>query len=314
MASAASVAERWRQDLGEAFGHLEPEAFDAETRRESGHGLNGSLVAAPLGRAGFFSVRGTPQVVRRTLRSISAAPQDPLKLCIQIEGTAVLHQADREVLIEPGQLALYDTGRPYDLRLAGLWTCSVVTVPRDAFQVTDVALDAAMRQPFSVASGPGGLLANLTEFALKQAMDADGEETSRAHLGEAGIELVASLLDSVPHWAVDDSGVREAVLSYVRSHLHDPDLSHASVAAAHHMSPRTLNRLFEGRGQTVTDAIRTLRLEGVLAELRDPRWRRTPVMALAARWGFRDQGHFTRAFKAQFGVTPAAFRRASLAP
>jgi AraC-like DNA-binding protein len=52
-----------------------------------------------------------------------------------------------------------------------------------------------------------------------------------------------------------------------------------------------------------------MRLEAVRCELEDPRWRRSPVMVVAARWGFRDQGHFTRAFKKEFGTAPGAYRR-----
>jgi AraC-like DNA-binding protein len=99
------------------------------------------------------------------------------------------------------------------------------------------------------------------------------------------------------------------VLSYVRTHLRDADLSHARVAAAHHMSPRTLNRLFEAEERTVSEAIPSMRLEAVRCELEDPRWRRSPVMVVAAHWGFRDQGHFTRAFKKEFGTAPGAYRR-----
>ena len=314
--SAAARAEQWRDQLGRAFGGLEAEAHDPAYREQlPGHGLDGSMSSAPLGRTGVFSVSGMPQVVRRTRRAIAAAPADPLKICIQLAGTAVIHQADREVRIEPGQLAVYDTGRPYDLRLSGRWTCAVVTVPRDAVNLTDQGLDDAMRHSFSVATGPGLLLASLADVALQQPATSLEDDPARYHLGEAGIELVASILDGVPADPdADDDRTRKAVLGYVRAHLRDPGLSHAMVAAAHHISPRTLNRLFEGHEHTVTETIRRWRLDGARRELEDPRWRRSSVMAVAAHWGFHEQAHFTRLFKAQFGVTPAALRRAAIAP
>jgi AraC-like DNA-binding protein len=307
------TAERWRHDLGVAFGRLEPEAYDRRGAEDSpGHGLGGTMAAARLGRAGVFSVQGTPQVVRRTSRAIAAAPLDPLKICIQLSGSAVIHQGGRELLIGPGQLAVYDTGRPYDLRLAGRWSCAVVTVPREALHVKDAVLDAAMSHAFSVTSGPGALLSNLTDLAL-HTVDDSSDSGAWAHLGEASIELVASLLESTPHDSGSDALVsRETVLTYVRAHLHDPDLCHAGVAAEHHMSPRSLHRLFESEEQSVSEAIRSMRLDGARRELTDPRWRRSSVMVVASRWGFREQGHFTRAFKAQFGATPAAMRRTAL--
>jgi len=309
------IAERWRHDLGEAFGRLEPEAYERRgAGQPPGHGLAGKMTAAWLGRAGVFSVQGTPQVVRRTSRAIAAAPLDPLKICIQLGGSAVIHQADREVLIAPGQLAVYDTGRPYELRLGGRWSCAVVTVPREALHVKSAVLEAAMGRAFSATGGPGALLASLTELAL-HTVDNGVSGGTRSHLGEAGIELVASLLESAPHGSGSDArALREVVLTFVRDHVHDPDLCHASVAAAHHMSPRSLHRLFENEAQTVSESIRSMRLEGARRELSDPGWRRSSVMVVASRWGFREQGHFTRTFRSQFGTTPAAMRRGVLGP
>ena len=308
--SLGDRAELWRSELSRAFGRLEAEAHSAAKRVESGHGLDGRMTESHLGRLGVFSVSGSPQVVRRTSRSITAAPADPFKICIQLTGSAVIHQDGREVFLSPGQLALYDTGRPYDLRLSGEWTCAVVTVPREALRVSDRALNEAMRHAFSVHTGPGALLAHLTDYALAQ-VGADEHDLCQAHLGEAGIEMVAGMLDAsaLEEIELGADGDRAGILGYVRKHLREPDLTHATVAAAHHMSPRTLNRLFEGQERTVSETIRSLRLEAVRTELEDPRWSKSPVMAVAARWGFRDQGHFTRAFKKQFGDAPATYRR-----
>jgi AraC-like DNA-binding protein len=307
--SAVARAEVWRGELAQAFGRLEAEAHGSPERSEAGHGLDGSMVESHLGRLGVFSVRGTPQVVRRTAPAIAAAPADPLKVCIQVAGTTVVHQSGREVLLQPGQLAIYDTGRPYDLRLSGAWSCSVVTLPRDSLKVADQALDSAMSHAFAAHDGPGALLATLADYAL--APSANGDDPCRMHLGEAGIAMVAGLVDAsgAPDTLDPASSERASVLRYVRTHLRDADLNHTSVAAAHHMSPRTLNRLFETEDRSVSESIRSMRLEAVRCELEDPRWRRSPVMVVAARWGFRDQGHFTRAFKKQFGTAPGAYRR-----
>jgi AraC-like DNA-binding protein len=93
--------------------------------------------------------------------------------------------------------------------------------------------------------------------------------------------------------------LRLQVLGYVRAHLADPHLSHGDVAAAHHMAGRTLHRLFEHEPFTVTDYIRVQRLAAVHRDLTDPLLRNRSIAAIAARWGFTDQAHFTRAFRAR---------------
>ncbi|NUS43590.1 MAG: helix-turn-helix domain-containing protein [Mycobacteriaceae bacterium] len=64
------------------------------------------------------------------------------------------------------------------------------------------------------------------------------------------------------------------------------------------------SHLASGRG------IRALRLEQCRRELADPGHDLRPVHGIGARWGFSDGPHFTRAFRAVFGRTPAEYRRA----
>ncbi len=57
---------------------------------------------------------------------------------------------------------------------------------------------------------------------------------------------------------------------------------------------------------TVSTWIRTRRLEQCRRDLLDPMLADRPVAAIAARWGFVDAAHFSRAFKTAFGVSPAS--------
>ena len=125
----AERTERWRVELGDAFNRLVPEPLDA-------HQPDGWLTGLHLGHLATFQVSGTPQVVRRTTRAVRTAPTDLYKICVQVRGRATVHQDGREVVLEPGQMAIYDTGRPYELRLQRQWTCAVLAFPRAAAGLT----------------------------------------------------------------------------------------------------------------------------------------------------------------------------------
>ncbi|WP_242624354.1 helix-turn-helix transcriptional regulator [Micromonospora kangleipakensis] len=80
------------------------------------------------------------------------------------------------------------------------------------------------------------------------------------------------------------------------------------MAEAHHLSLRSLHRLFEGSGTTVAALIRTGRLDCCYRDLADPRLRHLTVRQVAARCGFRDPAHFSRAFRAAYGLSPREHR------
>jgi AraC-like DNA-binding protein len=83
----------------------------------------------------------------------------------------------------------------------------------------------------------------------------------------------------------------------------------ARIAAAHGLSVRHVHRLFHESGDTVAAAIRRGRLDRCRADLEDPSQRARSVTEIALRWGFNDSAHFSRAFKARFGLSPRAARK-----
>ena len=88
-------------------------------------------------------------------------------------------------------------------------------------------------------------------------------------LGDAGACLLSGTLaedgDIAPADAAD--ALREHVMASIDRRLGDPRLSRATIAAAHRMSPRTLDRLFGGQPWSVSGYIRHRRLEAVRRDL-----------------------------------------------
>jgi AraC-like DNA-binding protein len=51
------------------------------------------------------------------------------------------------------------------------------------------------------------------------------------------------------------------------------------------------------------------RLEGCSVALRDPHQRHQNISEVAYRWGFNDLSYFSKAFRAQFDMTPGEWRQ-----
>jgi AraC-like DNA-binding protein len=296
------AAEPWRVNLGAAFQDLVPGAVDNEPTPR------GYLSGVRLGPVGVFTVSGTPQVVRRTTSAVRRSPGDLIKVCVQLHGRAIVQQGSHEVSLGPGELAVYDTGRPYKIRLEGAWTCAVMALPRDAIGLSESDLDRWMHRVYPAAHGPGSVLSHfvVSTVAYPETLGA----AAAAKLGEAGSTLLAgTLLDDGDLGGTDaPADMRAHVIGYLRAHLDDPQLSRSSIAAAHHMSARTLDRLFADQPWSVSGLIRHERLEAVRRDLEDPAKRHRGVAALAARWCFFDAAHFSRLFRQHYGYPPSASR------
>jgi AraC family transcriptional regulator len=100
-------------------------------------------------------------------------------------------------------------------------------------------------------------------------------------------------------------------LERARGLLHErcrEPLSVAELAVEVNVSPSHLARAFRAHyGDSVGGYARRARLEWAAGRVVHTN---VPLVRLAAEAGFVDQSHFTRAFKREFGLTPARFRGA----
>ena len=298
--------ERWRNELGDAFAGLVPEAIDDRP-------LTGRIAGTTVGALGAFEVAGSPQTVRRSRSAVRRRPTDAVKVCVQLQGRAIVRQGDRELVIRAGQLGIYDTRRAYDLRLEGDWRCAVMAFPPSALRLPHKLIDATMQRAHDVGSGPGAVLDSFVRAALSQTADDAVDSGSALRFADAGLSLISSALTSGTDIDVDEAGEQArklAILTYIDQHLLDPDLCHHSVAAAFAMSARSLDRLFGGEIATVTATIREMRLDGARRDLLSARAARSTVGAVAGRWCFSDAAHFSRLYKRRFGISPSAERTA----
>ena len=92
-------------------------------------------------------------------------------------------------------------------------------------------------------------------------------------------------------------------------HLSDPDLTPARIAAVRHVSLRYLYKLFAEHDLSLAQWLIAERRKGAARQLTDPASSHRSIASIAAAWGFLDAGHFTRRFRAAYGMTPQQWRR-----
>ncbi len=255
--------------------------------------------------AGGHNVLRTPDLIARNDRRY-------FKLSLQICGSGLLIQDSREAVMRPGDLAVYDTHRPYTLAFDQDFRSLVMMFPHD---LIDLPVDAVGQLTAVRMPGDAGLGKVISPFLVELARNLDQlTGASGRRLSLNALDLVTTMFAN--ELAMSRRGVADPneellgrVRTFIDAHLGDPDLGPSTIAAAHYISTRHLHNLFQASDTTVAAWIRSRRLEHCRRDLRDPVCAGRPVAAIAARWGFFDAAHFSRVFKTAFGMSPSVYRR-----
>ena len=99
------------------------------------------------------------------------------------------------------------------------------------------------------------------------------------------------------------------VRAAIEMRLSDAALDTATVAAAAGISVRYANAVLAREGTSIMRLIQTRRLERCRLALEDPLQSHRTLSEIAYGWGFSDMTHFSRRFKATYGVLPSEYRR-----
>jgi AraC-like DNA-binding protein len=311
-------ADRWQFWVDMADRVSAPIAFTSVHAAD----FRGRAELVDLGGIELTRFRYQSLVGRRTPRLIRQADPEVYQIALTLAGSSAISARRRDTAMRHGDFTLIDWGRPHDIRHAssrdGREPAASVTavIPRALLPLHPDRVDRLSAARMPGATGPGALLAqHLNQITQHpdQFRAADAPQ-----LADITLSLVSTLL--ARHLDVEDqlpADVRQwtmvaRVRDFVERHLDDPTLSPQLVADAHHISIRTLHRLFQTEEDTVAGLIRRRRLERCRRDLVDPLLRDQAVQLIARRWGLTDKAQFSRAFKTAYGVGPQAYRATTL--
>jgi AraC-like DNA-binding protein len=304
--------DAWRSVVCDTLGPL-------DFRSDPGTPLRGEIAAGALGPVNVGRVEtSTPHSVHRTPGLIRRGSPELYRVALTMSGQACLLQGDRVARLRPGEFTIYDFNRPYALAYDSGVRLAVFSVPREELALPADLVAGLTAVPVRSDTGTGALAAPLLR---RVALDLDTyRPDSAARLSAVVTTLLSTAIaEHAGQPAALPGQSREQALllrihAFIEQNLGQAGLAPGTVAAAHYISVRYLYRLFEAQGTTVAAWIRHRRLERCRADLADPALGSAPVNAVAARWGMPDPAHFSRLFKRTYGVPPAEYRRARLAP
>lgn len=291
----------WGEIVSRSFGRLQSDTYGDDDFR-------GRIASLSLGEVQVGTLEASRHRVVRVAGARGASDPGHLKLVVQRRGRCLFEQNGRRAWLRPGDWSLYDTTESYIVSAPDPVDLHVLMLPRAGVLRGHRELDALLVRRLR-GSGMGGLACAAISRALGEA------QAGVAAAGDAG----ARILELVHLALVEQAGarteplrrslLRERVKAFVEEHLGNAELDVDGVAEAMGCSKRAVHQAFELEDCSFNRYVWERRLAAVRAQLEAPGAASRAIGDMAFAWGFSSAAHFSRAFRAQFGVSASDWRR-----
>ncbi|MFS8198133.1 helix-turn-helix domain-containing protein [Streptomyces sp. CWNU-52B] len=254
----------------------------------------------------------------RTEKLIRQSDPEVYQINYLAGGAGVVCSNRYDAVLRTGDLVVMDSSSPYhgDVRAdPDTWSHVTLQLPRELLPVPERAMRRLLAVPIDGRSGMGGVFARW--LADLNARAAEFTPADVPALASVTLDLLASAVSRCLETEASLSpeirrtALRAQISAFVEERLADPALTPRAIADAHHLSVRRLQQLLAEDDTSPAAWIRHRRLERCRRDLGNPGLNRRPVHVIAARWGFTDPTHFSRLFRAVYGLPPRDFRNLS---
>jgi AraC-like DNA-binding protein len=287
----------WNDIVGGAFSGC---VVDAPAAR-----FDAALGACRIDHLGFVKIRAQASQVRRWVRDAPGRRSGAALLHLQAAGTGVNRQGRRDLTISAGEGAICDPDQAYGIDFLTPYEMFVLELPAQHILVRQPGFDLERAAGMAIDPSRVKLLLGFIQAAWEQVAMLSGDADWRECVSRIALDLALRAIGQSVE--MDGSGagaqLRRLVLDHIRANISDPALRTSSVAKALHVSPRTVQNVFERLSTTASAFILEQRLRQAAARLRDERGK-TSITQIAYDSGFSDSAYFSRCFQKTYGVSP----------
>jgi AraC-like DNA-binding protein len=261
-----------------------------------------------LGDIRLLELSGNPFGAVRGHAEISGDSDTYLGILYQRSGSTLCRIGDDRVIVGPGEISVWHSGRPVSFEMPEKFDklCMIVPIARFESVLYNAETYEGLRLPAdsNLATLLGSYLSTLTNSVMT------GNDNTPFDAIDVTLELLGAAFRAQRRSstiAPRDQLFARISSGYIEARLEDANLSPKKIAEDNGISVRYLYTLFSEQGMTVSGWVRRRRLLHCRAEL-DGADTEASITEIAYRWGFNDSAHFSRLFKAPFGMSPTQYR------
>jgi len=298
--------EYWRQLIGKIFAHFE---FDCDDIPEDK--FYASVINCSTDRLEIYDIRGSAHTVRLSRDSAALEQYPAICITLLVEGKGSFTQDGRSSSTHAKDLQLLDMSRPFEIRFDGPMRQFVLMIPRAIVETHLIAPRRVTGRGISGSSGVGSVASEFLNsfFQNVQTMkEAEVQTLTRSLIDILNAAVLAQMTSASKGKSNYQDYTTHQIRLYIEDQLRDPDLSPSLIAAAHGISLRYLNKLFESESIQISRLIWERRLENCRHDLEDLNYSGKSITEISYSWGFSSASHFSRIFKERYGSTAREIR------
>ncbi len=265
-------------------------------------------VTSPLGIE-FSRVASSAQTIS------GAVPSRPpcLWLALPIEGDFLLDDGAGNSHLHSGDILYGPTGRDSTLVLPDHFVMLYIRIPQTMLYPRLLNLQVLELGTLSSDVAGNRIFANLLHSIVDDLDELTDEYIRPIEIALAEF-VISALAQSAATSCFDLAGASNfhRITQAIEIQLGDGDLTLHDVADQQHVSARYIQKLFQQAGLSFSHYLRQRRLEHCHADLASVAHRSLSISDICFRWGFNDAAHFSRSFRADYGMTPRSFRQQNL--
>lgn len=234
-------------------------------------------------------------------------------LALPVEGVFQLDDGSESTDLRLGDILYGPTGQDTTLKLPEHFVMLYIRIPQTMLYPRLLNLQVLQMGTLTGRAAVNRIFSNL----LHSIVD-DLEELTDEHIRPIEVALsefvISSLAESSAMSCFDVAGASNfhRISQAIELQLGDGDLTLHQIAEQQRVSARYIQKLFQQAGLSFSQYLRQRRLEHCHADLGSSAHRNLSISDICFRWGFNDAAHFSRSFRADYGMTPRAFRQERL--
>jgi AraC-like DNA-binding protein len=303
--AAHQRAEFWRSASQEARTPITPHIPQVDS-------FNATLTTRGLDNLVLNQVQvSTRHDVESTHHDLSRGDFPCVIVELYLSGQVQASQQGNDIIATPGEPFLIDGRRKYRLNHPNPVSMLALAVPCTALGVHAPAVDGLTAR-YLPHRASLQLLASHMHTLNAWPHDLEADEASRIS------DLLVGTFQAVLQGAAEESAgarkqrcfLRRRVQQIIEQQYADPALCPAAAADQMGISVRTLHARLAQDGTSFGAELMAHRLQRAHAMLRGgPQGTAATVIEISVRCGFSSPAHFSRRFRARYGVAPGAARR-----